>query len=101
MTPHAGVVLLCLVGAAHPAAAMPSAEGRQLAGACAACHQPGAHDAIPSIMGLDEGRAVSMMLSYRSGARQSQVMHVVASALSAEEITAVAHYLAGQQGEQP
>lgn len=86
------------IGIHHAArAAVPDAQGRLLAGACAGCHDPDAQgDAIPPIAGLPENQIVQSMRAYRSGKRSSQIMHVVATALSEQETAAIAHYYAGQ-----
>jgi cytochrome c553 len=82
---------------AQPGAAIAGNQGRELAAACASCHRPDGHGtAIPSIAGLDETRIVHSMLAYRSADQGNQIMHVVAGALSPEEIATVAHYLARQ-----
>lgn len=71
------------------------------ASACASCHRPeGAGTAIPSIAGWDEKRIVDAMLAYRSGQRASQIMRVVASAVSLDEIAAIARVLAAEGATQ-
>ena len=88
--------LACL--AAQPCAAASGNQGTQLAASCASCHRPDGRDTgIPPVVGLDESRIVQSMRAYRAGERTSQIMNVVAAALSAEETAAVAHYLAGQK----
>jgi cytochrome c553 len=78
-------------------AAMTGSEGRQLAASCSSCHgEPGGDNAIPSIIGLDKAHMVQAMLEFRAGARQGPIMHVVASALSPDEIAALAQYLSTQ-----
>jgi sulfide dehydrogenase cytochrome subunit len=90
------VGLACL--AAQPCTAASGNQGAQLAASCASCHRPDGRDnGIPPVVGLDESRIVQSMRAYRSGERTSQIMHVVAAALSPEEIAAVAHSLAGQR----
>jgi cytochrome c553 len=93
---HALAPVLALLGLiAQPSAAAPADQGRELAAACASCHRTDGHDTvIPSIAGLDESRIVHLMLAYRAAEQGSQIMHVVAGALTAEEIEAVAHYVA-------
>jgi cytochrome c553 len=82
--------------AAHDAAAE-NARGAELAAMCAACHRlDGRDQGIPSIVGLDQKKLTDMMEAFRSGKRSSQIMNVVARSLSAEEIAAVADYLAVQ-----
>jgi cytochrome c553 len=92
---------LALAGLIHqPCAAAPANQGRELAAACASCHRPDGHDTvIPSIAGLDESRIVHLMLAYRSAERGSQIMRVVADALTPEEIEAVANYVARHPSE--
>ncbi len=78
----------------------PAAEdglGAYLAATCAACHLPrGGGKAIPALAGRDEKSLAGAILAYRSGARQSQIMHAVAGALSEDEIATVAHVLASE-----
>jgi cytochrome c553 len=96
---RAAVALAVALGGliAQPGAAAAGNQGRELAAACASCHRPdGRGTAIPAIAGLDEGRIVQSMLAYRAAAGGNQIMHVVAGALSPEEIAAVAHYIAVQ-----
>jgi cytochrome c553 len=92
-------VVAGLVGLlAQPCAAAAETQGAQLAPACASCHRADGRDSgIPPIIGLDESRIVKSLWAYRSGERAGSIMHVVAAALSPEEIKAVAHYLAGQK----
>jgi cytochrome c553 len=85
--------LLLLV--ADPAAAAAD-RGLQLAAVCAACHRLDRPDVgIPSGTGLDEDSLVRVLRAYRSGERQSQIMHAVARSLGDEDIVIVSHYLAG------
>ena len=90
--------LLGIVAASRIAnSATPAA---QLASACASCHRHDGQDsAIAPLVGMNEGRLVDTMLAYRSGERSSQIMQVVAAALSREQIDTVAHYLARQSAE--
>jgi cytochrome c553 len=92
------LVAVTIFAVARPSAAASVVEGSQLAAACASCHRPdGRGTGIPTIAGLDEDRIVKLMLAYRLESHGNQIMHVVASALSPEEIAAIAHYLARQQ----
>ncbi len=89
-------LMICL--AAAPGIAFSATPAAQLAASCAACHLSGADGAgIPPIAGHDEKRIEQTMLAYRSDAHGSQIMHVVAAALSPAEIATIAHYLAGTQ----
>ena len=73
-------------------------QGAQLAAMCAACHRLDGHDeGIPSIIGLDPKKLTETMEAFRTDKRSSQIMNVVARSLSAEEIAALAEYLAVQQ----
>ena len=72
-----------------------ASNARELAATCAACHgPPGREPAIPDITGLDENHCMQMLVAYRKGERRSQVMQIVAAALTPDEIAAVAHFLA-------
>ena len=101
MTPGSrGALALCGACAlacwfAASSGAAPGNTGGQLAAACASCHRLDHGDAgTASIAGMEESQLVQMLLAYRSGQRPSQIMQVVAGALSPDEIAAVAHYLA-------
>ena len=88
--------LVCL--GAQSCAAASDNQGAQLAAPCASCHRVDGRDTgIPPVVGLDESRIVKSLLAYRSGESEGHIMHVVAAALSPEQIAAVAHYLAGQR----
>ena len=87
----AAFALVCAAAAPSRAAAPPA----QLSAACAGCHAPeGPGAGIPSLAGLDEAGIERSMLDYRSGRRPSQIMHVIASALSQAEIEAIAQFIA-------
>lgn len=78
--------------------AVAATPGSQLAAACSSCHRSDiGESAIPLIAGQNEEHIVQLMLAYRSGLRSSQIMQVVAGALSPEEITDIAHFLAAQK----
>ncbi len=85
-------LVFCFVASGAAASGL---QGPQLAAFCASCHLS-AGGAIPPIV-RNQGRIETAMLAYRSDPNSSQIMHVVARALSPEEITAVAQYLAAQQ----
>jgi cytochrome subunit of sulfide dehydrogenase len=85
---------------ASPAAAAEGDPAFQLAAVCAACHRLDRGDiGIPSGAGLDAESLVRVLLAYKSGERQGQIMRAVARSLSNEEIAIVAHYLAAQRKE--
>jgi len=78
------------------ASAEAETRGAQLAAACSSCHQSAPGSAgIPPI-GRTQGGIETAMLAYRSDAGRSQIMHVVAAALTPAEISDVARYLAAQ-----
>ena len=98
MKPFARSIVLLLLVVAQPERAPAETSGRLLAMGCASCHRPDGHDtAMPPIIGLSEGRIVELMSGFRSDAGAPQIMHVVAGALTTEEIAAVARYLAEQR----
>lgn len=68
------------------------AYGAYLSSECTACHSSG--DDIPAISGLAPEALVAGLLDYRSGAREHQVMTMVAARLGNEEIAALAAYFA-------
>lgn len=72
-------------------------RGAQLAAVCASCHRVDGRDqGIPSIIGLDEATLVAKMVAFRSDEHSNQIMRVMSLSLSADDLTAVAHYLAAQ-----
>ena len=74
--------------------------GAQLVAVCAACHRLDGQDtAIPSIVGMDVPKFADAMTAFKSGARSSQIMHVVALQLSDAEIEILAEYLAARPME--
>jgi cytochrome c553 len=81
----------------QPRAATFGPPGSQTAAACASCHlQDGQGSGIPPIAGLTESRIAEQMFGYRASEARSQIMYVVANALTLREITDVAHYIAEQ-----
>jgi cytochrome c len=75
--------------------------GAYLAETCASCHQADVRNGpIPSIVGLDEARFISLMRVYRSGERSDSIMQAVARSLSDEETAALAHFLATRGDQQ-
>jgi cytochrome c553 len=99
---RAAALAAALIGLASQAqAAMSGNQGRQLAASCASCHDANPGDrAIPSLAGLTELQINQAMTSFRSGTREGPIMHIVASALSPEEIAAVAHYLSSPRAKE-
>jgi len=84
--------------AIQAAAALSGNQGSQLAASCTSCHGTNpSNGGIPSLAGLTEPQIIQAMTSFRTGKRQGPIMHIVASALSPEEIAAVANYLSSQR----
>lgn len=80
---------------AGEAAAADDDLGAFLAGTCASCHQANVRNGpIPSIVGLDKARFISLIRAYRSGERSDPIMQAVAGSLSEEETAALARFLA-------
>jgi cytochrome subunit of sulfide dehydrogenase len=72
-------------------------RGAELAAVCASCHRLDGRDrGIPSIIGLDEATLVAEMQAFKSGERPGQIMRVMSLSLTAEDVAAVARYLAAQ-----
>ena len=101
------VALLIVAGFGLPfvgqAVMADTGRGAQLAASCASCHRPdGRDDGIPPVVGVDQESLARALLAYKSGQRESQIMHAVATSLSDDEIAIVARYLAAQRkDEQP
>ena len=71
------------------------AYGEYLSGECTTCHQrDGSAEGIPSITGWPEEHFVLAMHAYKQQLRPHQVMQMMASRLSDEEIAALAAYFA-------
>lgn len=69
------------------------ALGEYLAAECFTCHQlSGDHNGIPSIIGWDTWAFELVMNEYRNKERDSNVMQTLATALSDEEVKALAIY---------
>ena len=77
-----------LVLVALPSLAAENDQGAQLAAMCAACHR---------LDGLDESKFTGIMAKFKSDARKSQIMGVVARSLSDAEIADLARYLGARQ----
>ncbi|MBM2576312.1 hypothetical protein JQC91_08335 [Jannaschia sp. Os4] len=69
-----------------------AAYGAYLGAECTGCHREGAED-IPAIDWMTGEDIVFALESYRSGAREHQVMNMIAARLGDEEIAALAAYL--------
>jgi cytochrome subunit of sulfide dehydrogenase len=100
--PRTSVALAMSAGVLVPSAdrsvAAPLDRGAQLAAVCASCHRlDGGDHGIPSIVGLDEATLVAEMTAFKSGERTSQIMRVMSLSLTADDVRAVARYLAAQR----
>lgn len=82
--------------AATAAAAEGDVEyGAYLAGECTTCHKPDVEAVgIPPIIGWHEETFVAIMLNYKDGIREHQVMNTIAARLGPEEVAALAAYFA-------
>lgn len=77
-----------------------AAYGEYLGGECATCHrQSGDGGSIPPIRGLPADYAVRALVEYKLGARNNNVMKLMAGRLSDEEIAALAAYFSGLESE--
>lgn len=71
------------------------AFGEYLAGECVTCHQQSGEGAsIPPIRGLPADYTVQALVEYKLGARDNNVMKLMAARLGDEEIAALAAYFA-------
>ena len=86
---------------ALPAVALAGPDGGQLAASCASCHGGSGGAGIANLADLNAAQMVQAIMSYRRGERRSQIMRVVAAALSPDEIMAVAAYLARPPADRP
>ena len=96
------LALMALLVAPSWAMAQDVAAGRRVAQTCQGCHgmdgmskMPGA----PHLAAQDAGYVSAQLLAYKSGARQNEVMTVVAEGLTPEQIEAVAAYYAAVEVE--
>lgn len=93
----AGLTWLCLglLCPALPARADGDpALGQYLSATCVACHQAGGRQqgGIPAIAGHPADQFIAMMLAYKTGQRENDVMRTIAGRLAQEEIEALAAY---------
>ena len=100
MRVFAAAVCAVLIALAGPAAAGDAKAGRQKALQCQACHgldgQAKLPDA-PHLSGQVESYLAKSLTDYKSGARQNEMMTVVAQALSEADIADLAAYYAAIQ----
>lgn len=94
------VACAVLIALAGPALAGDAKAGRQKALQCQACHGLDGQSKLPeapNLAGQVEGYLAKALADYKSGARQNDMMSVVAPALSDEDIADLAAYYAGIQ----
>jgi cytochrome c553 len=96
----AAAACAALIALALPAAAADAKAGRQKALQCQACHgldgQAKLPDA-PHLSGQVESYLAKALTDYKTGARQNEMMSVVAETLSEEDIADLAAYYASIQ----
>jgi cytochrome c553 len=83
-----------------PAAADDPAAGRQVANMCRTCHGIDGYAQIPiapHIGGEPEEYLERQLMAFKSGARQHEMMSVVAAGLSAQQISDVAAWYAAHE----
>jgi cytochrome c553 len=93
----ARLAALALLAVSSPAQAAGDRElGEYLFGECTACHQASGRQTggIPAIIAWPEDQFIAVMEAYRSHQRENRVMQTIAARLSAEEVAALAAYLA-------
>jgi cytochrome c553 len=84
-------------GAAPPVLAGDAKAGRTKALACQACHGLDGLSKVPdapNLAGQVEGYLVTQLRAFKSGARKSEAMSVVAATLSEQDIDNLAAYYA-------
>jgi cytochrome c553 len=80
-----------------PAAADDPAAGRQVAGMCRTCHGIDGYAQIPiapHIGGEPESYLEAQLMAFKTGAREHEMMSIVAAGLSAQQISDVAAWYA-------
>ena len=99
---QAALILAAVLAVPSWASAQDVAAGRRVAQTCQGCHgldgiskMPGA----PSLAAQDAEYIGNQLAAYKSGARQNEVMTVVAEGLTPEQIGAVAAYYAAIEVE--
>jgi len=90
------IMPLCLMPRGADAADL--ALGEYLSAECVTCHQISGRSTggIPSIVGLPEEWLVHVLLEYKAGKRDNEIMRNIAAGLGDEEIASLAAYFAAQ-----
>ena len=94
-------IALTLLLAAPPALAGDAAAGKQKATQCQACHGLDGKAKLPdapNLAGQNEVYLVKALGDFKSGARQNEMMSLVAPKLSDADIVDLAAYYAGLPG---
>jgi cytochrome c553 len=89
-------VLIALAGAVQ---AQDANLGRNLAAGCAACHGTNGQvrgDSVRALAGVPADRIVAAFADFKSGAVPATVMHQIAKGYTADQVKAIAAYLAAQ-----
>jgi cytochrome c553 len=95
------LTLAAMIAASVPARAGAAAAGRKLAVQCQACHGLDGKAKIPeapNLAGQTEPYLMKALGDYRSGARQNEMMALVAPKLSDQDIADLAAYYASLNG---
>ncbi len=94
-------IAVALLLAAPPALAGDAAAGKQKANQCQACHGLDGKAKLPdapNLAGQNEIYLVKALGDFKSGARQNEMMSLVAPKLSDADIADLAAYYAGLPG---
>lgn len=91
---RSGILALAATFAIDAQAAGDLALGEYLSQTCVACHQKSGHSTggVPAIVGWPADQFATVMNSYKKHERENEVMRSIASALSQEDIDALAAY---------
>lgn len=91
---------LALAGVATPAPAGDPAAGRKVANMCRTCHGLDGYAQVPiapHIGGEPQSYLEAQLMAFKTGARENEMMSVVAPSLSAQQIADVAAWYAAQR----
>lgn len=92
------IIALSIATAAGNAVAGDAAAGQQKSKACASCHGADGNGATP-LAGKDAGYLAKQLRDFRSGARKSSTMNMMAAKLSDQDIEDLAAFYAAQQAK--
>lgn len=96
---RAAIIILggLVLAGGTPAAAGDPAEGRKVANMCRTCHGMDGYAQIPiapHIGGEPEAYLEAQLIAFKTGAREHEIMSLVAASLSAQQISDVAAWYA-------